>query len=253
MKKLISLITLLGISSLLESCSNDGKKKSTSLSGDTPHEGSLEDTETSDDDALRKGGGSDKDKPGGGLDDPNMENPPSEESMMISCSDKPKGRTYKGFGGVELASGREDKIPPLGNRYRVKPFVALSADITRVFGTAPKSLTGAASTFPAAEARWYIEPIASGVTMFATFRIAFEGGLTTAASDTMLSAAPTPESAQAVCSKYIELAWQRPGTTAEINHCKNVAIMATAKETDPKSRWAYTIASIISAADFVSY
>jgi len=250
MKKIIAFISLISISTLLESCSNDGKKKHAPLAGDSTTSDVTGEQENLDGDGSVSKGANKKDK--GALDDPDAEEQPSGPAM-VSCSDKPKGRSYKGFGGVELTSGREEKVPVLGNRYRVKPFPALSADITRVFGTAPKSLAAATSTFPVAEPRWYIEPIASGVTVFATYRVAYDGGLSLGASDSMLAAAPTPESAQAVCTKYIELAWQRPGTPEEINHCKNVAVMATAKETDVKARWAYTIASILSAADFMSY
>jgi hypothetical protein len=98
-----------------------------------------------------------------------------------------------------------------------------------------------------------VEPIASGITLFTTYRIAYDGGLTISGSHPDMRAAPTPESAEKVCGEFINLAWRRPGTAAEMEHCKNVAVMATAAETDVKVRWAHTIASILTSADFIAY
>jgi len=253
MKKVLASLSLISMAALLESCSTDGKKKGTPMAGDSAAQ---DDAANAADDGEGEASEKTKTKKNGGSLDDSEESGSAEASKepdMVSCSMKPQGRSYKGFGGGELAAGREDKIPLLGNRYRVKPFEALSADITRVFGTAPPSLAASASSFPKAEARWFVEPIASGVSIFTVYRVAYQGGQALASSDQSLAAAPTPESAQAACTKYIELAWQRPGTPDEINHCKNVAIMATAAETDVKNRWAYTIASILTAADFLSY
>lgn len=176
------------------------------------------------------------------------------EPTIKSCSALDTARTYKGFGGVDLKAGRVEKVAPLGDRYRIKPFDALGADITRVFNnTAPASLANSAATFPTSGNRWFVEPIASGITLFTTYRIAFDGGLTLSATNPDMASAPTPTSAEKICSDMMTLAWRRSGTPEEIKHCQNIAVMATASETDNKVRWAHAIASILTAVDFISY
>lgn len=242
------VIRLLGISFLISGCNGGGSKNKFSLGTtvqDVENETARHESQEQEE--------AEKASKQGALDQEAAAEPGATDATVLSCSDKPQGRSYKGFGGGELAAGREDKMPALGNRYRVKPFVALSSEIKRVFGTEPRSLVASASTFPSAEPRWYVEPIASGVTVFTTFRVAYDGALALAATEPLMAAAPQEATAAEFCKKYAELAWMRPPTDAEVTKCSKVALELTSAEMDPKSRWSYTLGSLLTASDFVSY
>ncbi|HYX34489.1 MAG TPA: hypothetical protein VE954_15400 [Oligoflexus sp.] len=173
-------------------------------------------------------------------------------STMLTCS-VADGKSYKGFGGVNLSAGRKTEISKDGDRYRVKPYTALSGEYTRVIGAVPASLTANAATFAAAPDRWYVDTQASAVTLFTSYRVAYEGALTVAGADTKYAALPTEESATANCTAFARQAWNRLPSPDEVNACKKVALVETAAETDIKARWAYTLASVLTAAGFLAY
>jgi hypothetical protein len=162
------------------------------------------------------------------------------------------GRTYKGFGDTELAAGRAEVLPGT-DRYRVKPIMALSGDLSRVIGSVPPSLAANRGSFSEPPERWYEEPKASAVTIYTTYRIAYEAGLIYAESSPELSSPPTEQSAASACASFARLAWQQEPTAAQIDSCKKVALVDTAGESDVKARWAYALASILTATEFVSY
>lgn len=162
------------------------------------------------------------------------------------------GRTYKGFGDRELSAGRSE-VPPGTDRFRVKPIEALSNDLSRVIGSVPPSLAANRGSFSAPPERWYEEPKASAVTIYTTYRIAYEAGLIYAGSSPELAAAPTEQSASTACASFARLAWQQEPTAAQVESCKKVALVDTAGEPDVKARWAYALASILTSAEFVTY
>lgn len=173
-------------------------------------------------------------------------------STMLTCS-LTDGKAYKGFGNVNLVAGRVTEVAKDGDRYRVKPYTALSGEFTRVMGAVPASLTANAATFAAAPDRWYVDTQASAVTLFTSFRVAYESALTIAGSDAKYAATPTEESASANCTAFARQAWNRLPSADEVNACKKVALLDTAAETDIKARWAYALASVLTAAGFLAY
>ncbi len=176
----------------------------------------------------------------------------SSKSGMLTCS-LTDGKAYKGFGNVNLVAGRVTEVPKEGDRFRVKPYSVLAGEFTRVLGSVPASLAANSASFIAAPDRWYVETQASAVTLFTSFRIGYEGAIKMVGSDVKFAAAPTEETANAHCISFARLAWNRLPTNDEIAACKKVALIETANESDVKARWAYTLASVLAAADFLSY
>ncbi len=173
-------------------------------------------------------------------------------STMLTCS-LTDGKQYKGFGNVSLVAGRVTEVAKDGDRFRVKPYTSLAGEYTRVMGAVPASLTANAATFAAAPDRWYVDTQASAVTIFTSYRVAYEAALTMAGADSKYAAIPTETSATENCTTFARQAWNRLPSVDEVNACKNVALVVTAAETDIKARWAYTLASVLTAAGFLAY
>lgn len=173
-------------------------------------------------------------------------------ALTLTCSAE-GAKTYKGFGDMDLTAGRALEIPALGDRYRVKPYSALEKEFLRVTGNVPKSLAANASTFAAAGDRWYSEPQGSAVTLFTTYRIAYEAALNYTATDAKWNQVPTDETAKVECQLFARAAWNREASESEIAACQNIAVVETATETDAKMRWAYALASVMNATGFIAY
>ena len=174
------------------------------------------------------------------------------DAAMLTCS-ATDGRIYKGFGGANLTAGRETEVAKEGDRFRVKPYLALSGEYTRVFGSVPASLTTNATSFVVAPDRWYVDAEASAITLFTSYRFAYEAALTLAAKDAKFAAAPSEETATVNCMTFARQAWNRIPSNEEVAACKKVALVETASESDIKARWAYALASILASASFLSY
>jgi hypothetical protein len=189
-----------------------------------------------------------------GSDDPDQgsEGGKPSNGTMLTCS-LTDGKIYKGFGNVNLVAGRLTEVPKEGDRFRIKPYSALAGEFTRVLGSAPASLAANAPSFISAPDRWYEESQASAVTLFTSFRVAYDGTLKLVSTDAKYAAAPTEETASANCNSFARAAWNRLPTSDEVNACKKVALIETVGESDIKARWAYTLASVLAAADFLSY
>lgn len=177
---------------------------------------------------------------------------PEGDPLALTCSAS-GGKTYKGFGDKDLSAGREDDVTPLGDRARIKPFSALSGEFNRVLQVIPGSLTANAATFGDPGERWFSEAAVNGVSLFTTYRAAYEAALRYAATNPMLAAAPTEGDAASICSSIAALAWNRTPTGDEVEACKKIAVTETVNEPDPKARWAYAIASLLTATGFISY
>lgn len=180
----------------------------------------------------------------------------SGEGNMLTCAPK-MGRTYKGFGGFELTAGRQEQIPSQGDRARIKPFSAFKGEFSRVLSITPRSLLSSGDSFDEPDARWYIEPNVTGVNVFTLYRAAYEAALTYVAQnpDNLpgLKSAPSEEAAGAVCTFVGIRAWHRNPSESELASCKKVALVDTAKDPSSSNRWAYSIASILTAVGFASY
>jgi hypothetical protein len=183
-------------------------------------------------------------------------NPPDEDvdddddgEEELACEEL--GRVYTGIGG-ELQAGRVE-APPYSDRQRVKPFSAMAGEYTRVLGNAAADVEAFAATFGKPPARWYEEPEASANTLYASFTLAYQGCLAMTATGDDYAAAPTEETAAATCAAFARKFWDRNAEAEELTGCIEYAVDGTASESDPRSRWAYTCASVLTAAGFVSY
>lgn len=164
------------------------------------------------------------------------------------------GKTYTGFAGTELTAGRIDgDIGP--ERARMKPFTALTGEFPRVLSNTPAMLTdpSVANTFAITPNRWVAEPVASGVTVYTTYRIAFQGCLSATAAPAQYKVLPSNTTAAAECGAWARKFWSRTATQAELEACVNVAMVDTMSETTATRRWAYTCASVMTAAGFTTY
>ena len=162
------------------------------------------------------------------------------------------GVSYVGLGGRKLTAGRIEVVAG-GNRDRIKPFNVLGTEINRVASTTPTLLAANAATFGAAPARWYTEPTVSAVSLFTSYRVAFEGCLELTKTAPEYAAAPTDVTAAAQCTKLARKFWSRTPTPEEITTCTTVATVDTAAETDVRRRWAYVCAPLLSSAPFLAY
>ena len=175
---------------------------------------------------------------------------------MLTCAGN-IGRTYKGFGGFELTAGRQEQIPSQGDRARIKPFSALKGEFSRVLSVTPRSLLSNGDSFDEPDARLYIEPTVTGVNVFTLYRAAYEAALTYVAQnpDNLpgLGSAPSEATAGTVCTFIGTRAWHRNPSESELAACKKVALVDTVMEQSSANRWAYSIASILTAVGFASY
>lgn len=166
------------------------------------------------------------------------------------------GKTYTGFAGTVLEVGRVDADVGV-DRNRVKPFSALQTEYARVLGSTPTLLNGAATTFEPNMPRWLSEPQSNAVSLYTAYRIAFQGCLTATGADTKYTTAPTNTTAETECRTWARTFWSRTPTQAEVDMCVQVAMVDTAMEgntpTTPQRKWAYTCASVLSAAGFLTY
>ena len=163
----------------------------------------------------------------------------------------PLTRSYTGFGGL-LESDRP-QLAAGSDRLRVKPFGALAAEYNRALGIADFQTTAYAATFGRAPARWYAEPQASANTIYAAFALAYEACGQRTAAGAEYGVEPTPATAGTACRDFAAAAWQREMTDAEAETCAVYAVEQTNPADDPRVRWAYACAAVLSATGFLTY
>jgi hypothetical protein len=178
--------------------------------------------------------------------DPNVvEQPP----VPIKCD---VGTSYSGFGGMLLEVGRGDEDQGF-DRDRVKPFSALSGEYARVLGTTPALLTTMGATFGATPARWFVEPEQNAVALYSAVRVAFVGCLGATASGAEFASVPTPSTATEQCQKFARKFWSRSASQEELDACVTVATTGSAPDPEPRRKWAYTCAAVLSSAPFLTF
>lgn len=205
--------------------------------------------------------------PGGAADGTNPAN--ANNTPAATCSTL--ARKYKGFGGTTLPSGtepgavqvwaRDDAMAGV-DRLRFKPYSALTGEFPRVTGVSAPALLGqSGTTFGTPAARWSTEPQASAVNLYTAFRVSFESCLAFTANDAKYAAAPADPAASTECAAMARKFWSRSATADEVKACVQVATVDSAQETvngtttstDPRRRWAYACASVLSSAGFMTY
>lgn len=188
-----------------------------------------------------------KDGPGGvnGTNDPAATLTPIQTCESVA-------KKYVGFGKTDLNATREEALAGV-DRVRFKPYSALTGEYPRVTGQTPQLLTQSGTTFGQPVARWNQEPQASAVNVYTAYRVAFESCLALTATDAKYAAAPAEPVASGECSAFARRAWSRTATADEVKACVQVATVDTSTETDVRRRWAYTCASVLSSAGFLTY
>jgi hypothetical protein len=177
----------------------------------------------------------------------------SQISEALQCNVKPEGaRSYVLFDGTKLDEKRANEGTGV-NRARMKPYSVMASEYQRVLGNTPDGIKTAGASFNAAPARWYGEPVYSGVTMNTAFNIAFEGCLTFTAANADMKSAPTQDSAKQQCTSLMRKAWSRTPSPEEVDACTDLAVNKLSAETEPTRRWAYVCASILSSSQFLTY
>lgn len=169
--------------------------------------------------------------------------------------------SYVGIAGIKLESTRTDY--EVGTEHtRNKPFEALQDDYKRLFGAEPGSLAASGPTFGQAPSRWYIEPSPNAVSLYQAYRVAFEACLVETKTDPKWAVAPTATTAKAQCAEWQRSYWSRTPPSESIAACASVAETASLveatpggadKPTDPRRRWAYACASVLTAGEFIMY
>ncbi len=177
---------------------------------------------------------------------------PAPAPAASICTGGAEGQIYQGIGGVDLSAGRVEN-PLEVDRGRVKPYPVLAGEYQRALGKVPALYPQMATTFGAAPARWYEEPQASAIILYSAFRIAFQGCLDLTATPPAYATAPTAESAPLECNALSVKFWNRSPTDAERSRCAALAMDETSKETNPRRRWAYVCASLLTASGFLTY
>ena len=121
-----------------------------------------------------------------------------------------------------------------------------------MLGTTPALLASLSNTFGATPPRWYIEPESNAVSLFSSMRVAFVGCLNltaTAEFDVM----PDPVNARARCADFSHKFWSRAAEPEELDSCVALVTTKTTGETQPRRKWAYACASVLSSASFLTY
>jgi hypothetical protein len=189
-------------------------------------------------------GGTDPDGNGPG-------NLPPPDGIPPDVGQCTQGFSYTGFGGTQLVVGRSDEDEGF-DRDRVKPLDALRGEYARVLGTTPDTINTVANTFGNTPPRWYIEPQASAVSLFSSFRIAFAGCVPQTDSSTF-DATPTDATLRTQCQSWANQFWSRNATQDELDSCVDTVLNHTSDEPGTRLKWAYGCATVLSSAGFLAY
>ena len=158
---------------------------------------------------------------------------------------------YIGAGGVSLDADRID-LAPNTNRLRVKPYSMLPTEFQRVLSTTPSRIQNQAQTFDAPVTRWAKEQQLSGVSLYQGFLASFQGCVTFVAGPAQYAAAPTAATATTECAAFQRRFWSAIPTAAETQTCATFATSAANNDTDPRRRWAYVCAAVLTSAQFLA-
>ncbi len=184
--------------------------------------------------------------------DPAVDPPGTKPPGLIDPATCGGGKEFAGFDGKNLVADRVVANAGI-DRGRFKPYDALAAEYKRVLGSTPASLAAAADTFGKAEPRWYDEPLAGGVVLQTSYTVAFDGCLTYTQTAAEFGVAPASATATTKCTEMARAFWSHTASPDQIAACVDVAVSGSATEADPRRRWAYACASVLSSAGFLTY
>ncbi len=101
-------------------------------------------------------------------------------------------------------------------------------------------------------ARWSNEQQLSGISLYQAFLASFQGCLTFVAGPTQYATAPTAATAATECANFQRRFWSAVPTAAETQTCATFATSAINDDTNPRRRWAYVCASVLTSAQFLA-
>jgi len=205
---------------------------------------------------------------GGDLDSP-TDDVPGAEDPGAAAATAPKSCTelqtsYAGFGGTKLEAGRLEAAIGV-DRARSKPYEMLVDEYKRALAATaiPTVLGESGPTFGQAQDRWFVEPTPSAVSIYQAYRVAFEGCLTYTKTDPKYGVAPAADTATAECTSMQRTFWSRTPSPDEVAACVEVAVTdsvtelqpggTTSQATDPRRRWSYACASVLTAPGFLTF
>jgi hypothetical protein len=163
------------------------------------------------------------------------------------------GRGYISFEGQKLEADRVDANAGV-DRARMKPYSALLTEYPRVLGAAaPASLADDGATFDEPVKRWFTEPQASAVSIFAAYSVAFEGCMTSMKGQAKYTTAPTTTTAATECAAMQRKFWSRTPSPEETSACVTLASTGLASEPDALHKWVHTCASVMTSGGFVTF
>jgi len=175
-----------------------------------------------------------------------------QTAAALSCTAKPKGRSYTLFDGSNLAADRANENVGI-NRARMKPFGAFVGEYRRVLGLVPRSLAKAEGSFDEPPPNWYTEAAHSGVSLNALMDVSFDGCLQYTNNSPQYAELPTAQTANEACSSLMRKAWLHSPSPDELSACVTLATTKLSSENDPRRRWAYVCASILSSSQFLTF
>lgn len=158
---------------------------------------------------------------------------------------------YGGFGGRSLDGDRLDQAVGK-NRLRVKPYPMLVTEYNRVLGSTPAFIQNKGQTFSQPGARWDVEQELSAVSLYQAFQGSFQGCLTFTSTGTQFAANPTAATANTQCAALQRRFWSRVPTAAETAACVTFATSAVNNDANPRRRWAYTCAAVLTSTGFLA-
>jgi hypothetical protein len=168
-----------------------------------------------------------------------------------TCSDL--GRGYVSFAGQKLEVDRVDANAGV-DRARMKPYSALLTEYPRVLGgAAPASLAEDGATFDEPVKRWFTEPQASAVSIFAAYGVAFEGCMGSMKTQAKYTTAPTATTAATECAAMQRKFWSRTPSPEETSTCVTLATTGLTTEPDALHKWVHTCAAVMTSGGFVTF
>ncbi|MDP2272993.1 MAG: hypothetical protein Q8K32_19810 [Archangium sp.] len=158
---------------------------------------------------------------------------------------------YAGFGGRSLDGDRLDRLVGT-DRLRVKPYPMLVTDYNRVLGSTPSAIQNQAQTFNQPPGRWAEEQELSAVSLYQSFQASFQGCLGFTNAGTAYAANPTAATANTECANFQRRFWSRVPSAAETAACVSFATSAVNNDTNPRRRWAYACAAVLTSTGFLA-
>ena len=90
------------------------------------------------------------------------------------------------------------------------------------------------------------------ISMYQLMRSSYQGCLTYTGSGTQYSANPTSTTAQTECTNFQKKFWARTPTSQELSACASFAVDPVNNDTNPRRRWAYVCAAVLTSANFIA-